>query len=174
MRDRKNKKEKKAEEEPAASPEPSIAEPAPALTVESAQPEDGLVPRDSEREKSVNQLEIGDTHRRSPSDFKREKSPFELGDNKRSFQVSSAKAIIDKALVMDISGGVTNIDEYIQLFFNEYCIIDQATCSDVSPHGVKIIVIEEDDDHKQPMSIKPMELDEPVDKKKRRLKLKMT
>uniref|UniRef100_A0A1Q3G571 Putative neural cell adhesion molecule l1 n=1 Tax=Culex tarsalis TaxID=7177 RepID=A0A1Q3G571_CULTA len=80
----------------------------------------------------------------SPRDFRslhREKSPFEIGE-KPDVQVASQKAIIDKALIMDISGGVTNVDEYISLFFTDSCSLDPASCGDIST--VKIEIVEED------------------------------
>ena len=91
-----------------------------------------------------------------PRDFRnmaREKSPFEIGE-KPTVQVASSHAIIDKALVMDISGGVTNADEYISLFFSDSCAIDPATCGDISE--VKIVIVEEDDEENEP----PMPQDE--------------
>jgi hypothetical protein len=117
---------------------------------------------------------------RTPADFKREPSPFELGD-KVDLNVASQNAIIDKALVMDISGGnCRNVDEYIQLFMTEYCVIDRACFEDVSSPDVKIVVVEEDDEaaerrtgfmYKAPQPIK--EEDEESDfsaKKKLRLR----
>lgn len=80
----------------------------------------------------------------SPRDFRslhREKSPFEIGE-KPDVQVASQKAIIDKALIMDISGGVTNVDEYISLFFTDSCSLDPASCGDIST--VKIEIVEEE------------------------------
>lgn len=78
--------------------------------------------------------------------FKREKSPFEVGDRKE-LQVASSHAIIDKASVMDISGGACSVagkmDEYISLLFTDYCSLDKASCEDISE--VKIVIIEEDD-----------------------------
>lgn len=48
---------------------------------------------------------------------------------------------------MDISNvEVKNVDEYIQLFLTEYCVIDRAGIEDVSEPAVKILVIEEDED----------------------------
>lgn len=82
----------------------------------------------------------------SPEHFKREKSPFELGDSV-NLQVYSSNAIIDKASVMDISNvEVKNVDEYIQLFLTEYCVIDRAGIEDISEPCVKIMVIEEDEE----------------------------
>lgn len=81
-----------------------------------------------------------------PRDFTsaaREKSPFEIGD-KPDKQVASSKAIIDKAAIMDISGGVTNVDEYINLFFTDFCALDKASCADISE--VKIVIVEEDEE----------------------------
>lgn len=78
--------------------------------------------------------------------FKREKSPFEVGDRKE-LQVASSHAIIDKACVMDISGGACSVagkmDEYISLLFTDYCSLDKASCEDISE--VKIVIIEEED-----------------------------
>lgn len=86
---------------------------------------------------------------RSPADFKREPSPFELGDSV-DLNVASQYAIIDKAAIMDISGGICrNVDEYIQLFMTEYCVIDRACFEDVSTPNVKIVVVEEDDDQEK-------------------------
>jgi hypothetical protein len=90
-------------------------------------------------------LVVDDVRRSLSPEYKREKSPFELGE-KRNLQCASAKAIIDKALVMDITGGVTNVDEYISLFFTDSCVIDRAVLSDVSSPNVKIIVVDEDDE----------------------------
>ena len=78
--------------------------------------------------------------------FKREKSPFEVGDRKE-LQVASSHAIIDKASVMDISGGACSVagkmDEYISLLFTDYCSLDKASCEDISE--VKIVIIEEEE-----------------------------
>lgn len=83
---------------------------------------------------------------RTPADFKREPSPFELGESV-NLQVASSSAIIDKACVMDISSSdVRNVDEYIQLFLTEYCVIDRACYEDVSEPSVRIMVIEEDEE----------------------------
>lgn len=86
--------------------------------------------------------------------FKREKSPFEVGD-KKELQVASSNAIIDKACVMDISGGAAKVaakvDEYINLLFTDYCALDQASCGDISKE-IKIVVIEEES---EPTTIQP-------------------
>lgn len=83
---------------------------------------------------------------RTPADFKREPSPFELGESV-NLQVASSSAIIDKACVMDISSGdVSNVDDFIQLFLTEYCVIDRACYEDVSEPSVRIVVIEEDEE----------------------------
>lgn len=86
--------------------------------------------------------------------FKRERSPFEVGD-KKEMQVASSSAIIDKACVMDISGGAAKVaakvDEYINLLFTDYCALDQASCVDFSKE-IKIVVIEEEN---EPTSIQP-------------------
>ncbi len=88
--------------------------------------------------------------------FKREKSPFEVGD-KKELQVASSNAIIDKAAVMDISGGgakvAAKVDEYINLLFTDYCALDQASCGDISKE-IKIVVIEEES---EPTVINPDE-----------------
>lgn len=86
---------------------------------------------------------------RTPADFKREPSPFELGDSV-DLNIASQNAIIDKALVMDISGGnCRNVDEYIQLFMTEYCVIDRACFEDVSSPDVKIVIVEEDEEQEK-------------------------
>lgn len=83
---------------------------------------------------------------RTPADFKREPSPFELGESV-NLQIASSSAIIDKASVMDISrSDARNVDEFIQLFLTEYCVIDRACYEDVSEPSVRILVIEEDDE----------------------------
>lgn len=83
---------------------------------------------------------------RTPADFKREPSPFELGDSV-NLQIASSSAIIDKASIMDIScSDVRNVDEYIQLFLTEYCVIDRACYEDVSEPSVRIMIIEEDEE----------------------------
>lgn len=78
--------------------------------------------------------------------LKREKSPFEVGD-KKEMQVASSHAIIDKACVMDISGGAASVagkmDEYINLLFTDYCSLDKASCADISE--IKIVIIEEEE-----------------------------
>lgn len=78
--------------------------------------------------------------------LKREKSPFEVGDRKE-LQVASSNAIIDKACVMDISGGTAivagKVDEYINLLFTDFCTLDKASCGDISE--VKIIIVEEEE-----------------------------
>lgn len=78
--------------------------------------------------------------------LKREKSPFEVG-NEKELQVASSNAIIDKACVMDISGGAANVagkmDEYINLLFTDFCSLDKASCADISE--VKIVIIEEEE-----------------------------
>jgi hypothetical protein len=98
--------------------------------------------------------------------FKRERSPFEVGD-KKELQVASSNAIIDKACVMDISGGgakvAAKVDEYINLLFTDYCALDQASCGDISKE-IKIVVIEEEI---EPTTIAPVESVE--DQEKRRL-----
>lgn len=93
---------------------------------------------------------------RTPADFKREPSPFELGESV-NLQVASSAAIIDKASVMDISSAdVRNVDEYIQLFLTEYCVIDRACYEDVSEPSVRIMVIEEDEDEEAARTGRPV------------------
>jgi hypothetical protein len=77
--------------------------------------------------------------------FTKEKSPFEVGD-KAELQVASSHAIIDKASVMDISGGPAvsaKVDEYISLLFTDHCALDKASFADISE--VKIVIVEEDE-----------------------------
>lgn len=117
---------------------------------------------------------------RTPADFKREPSPFELGDSV-NLQVASSSAIIDKASVMDISNSdVRNIDEYIQLFLTEYCVIDRACYEDVSEPNVRIMVIEEDEEEetkrtgaifKAPKPMPETDESDSQDKKKLRLSI---
>ena len=107
----------------------------------------------SERSVSISHLKVDDPLRKELI-FQREKSPFELVEKPRSFQLASSKAIIDKALVMDVSGGVTNVDEYINLFFSDMCIIDEALVKDVSS-GVQVVVIEEEEEEPE-VVIEPM------------------
>lgn len=104
----------------------------------------------------------------TPEYFKREKSPFELGDSV-DLQVFSSAAIIDKASVMDISNvDVKNVDDYIQLFLTEYCVIDRAGIEDVSEPSVRIMVVEEDEDTEKKRTgmmfsaPKPMPIEEPI------------
>jgi hypothetical protein len=102
---------------------------------------------------------------RTPADFNREPSPFELGDS-INLQVASSSAIIDKACVMDISkSDARNVDEFIQLFLTEYCVIDRACYEDVSEPSVRIMVIEEDEDEEAArtgtMMKAPMPMPEP-------------
>lgn len=98
----------------------------------------------------------------SPEYFKREKSPFELGDSV-NLQVYSSNAIIDKASVMDISNvEVKDVDEYIQLFLTEYCVIDRAGIEDISEPAVKILVIEEDEDEETKRTGRKWEAPKPL------------
>lgn len=98
----------------------------------------------------------------SPEHFKREKSPFELGDSV-NLQVYSSNAIIDKASVMDISNvEVKNVDEYIQLFLTEYCVIDRAGIEDISEPCVKIMVIEEDEEEQAKRTGRKFEAPKPM------------
>lgn len=98
----------------------------------------------------------------SPEHFKREKSPFELGDSV-NLQIYSSNAIIDKASVMDISNvEVKDVDEYIQLFLTEYCVIDRAGIEDISEPSVKIIVVEEDEDAESKRTGRKFEAPKPI------------
>jgi hypothetical protein len=140
---------KKAEERKAAEKaamEAAIAEAAAQAKLEAAEEAKAI------REMSTNKFLLQVPQKDPPRDFRnlaREKSPFEIGE-KADIQVASSHAIIDKALVMDISGGVTNADEYISLFFSDSCAIDPATCGDISE--VKIVIVEEEDeDDEAPM-----------------------
>jgi hypothetical protein len=106
----------------------------------------------------------------SPS-FNREKSPFELGQ-KRKLQAASVKAIIDKATVMDITGGVTNIDGIIQLFLTDDCVIDRCQLVDLSTPGISVVVVDEGDESAltlllPPKVAAPIKEDPQVEKKLR-------
>lgn len=68
----------------------------------------------------------------------KEKTPFEIGPNIIQ-QLASQKAIIDKALVMDISEKEEDIVKYIT---SEQSVIDRAAVMDVS--NVTIIYVEDD------------------------------
>lgn len=69
----------------------------------------------------------------------KEKTPFEIGPN-ILMQLASYKAIIDKALVMDIS-----LDEEPQAktILSEHSVIDRAAVMDLS--NVEIIYVEDED-----------------------------
>lgn len=69
----------------------------------------------------------------------KEKTPFEIGPNILQ-QLASYKAIIDKALVMDIS-----LEEELPAKFilSEHSVIDRAAVMDLS--NVEIIYVEDDD-----------------------------
>lgn len=96
----------------------------------------------SSRSVSISRLKVNDPMRKELM-FVREKSPFEIGEN-RNVQVASSKAIIDKALIMDVSGGITKVDEYVSLFFSSGCVIDEAVCKDITEeHEVEIIVVDD-------------------------------
>jgi hypothetical protein len=78
-------------------------------------------------------------------------------------QVFSSNAIIDKASVMDISNvEVKNVDEYIQLFLTEYCVIDRAGIEDISEPSVKILVVEEDEDAERKRTGRKFEAPKPM------------
>lgn len=130
----------------------------------------------SSRSVSISRLRVDDPLRKEMM-LVREKSPFEIGEN-RNVQVASCKAIIDKALVMDVSGGVTNVDEYISLFFSSGCVIDEASCKDIST-AVEVTIIEEEEERPELVVMplveeEPPAVDESQDKKKlRRTNLKI-
>lgn len=70
----------------------------------------------------------------------KEKTPFEIGANIIQ-QLASYQAIIDKALVMDISLEEEHPAKFI---LSEHSVIDRAAVMDLS--NVEIIYVEEDDD----------------------------
>uniref|UniRef100_A0A182SI97 Uncharacterized protein n=1 Tax=Anopheles maculatus TaxID=74869 RepID=A0A182SI97_9DIPT len=111
----------------------------------------------SSRSVSISRLRVDDPLRKEMM-LVREKSPFEIGEN-RNVQVASCKAIIDKALVMDVSGGVTNVDEYISLFFSSGCVIDEASCKDIST-AVEVTIIEEEEERPE-LVVMPLVEEEP-------------
>ncbi|XP_035890512.1 muscle M-line assembly protein unc-89 [Anopheles stephensi] len=110
------------------------------------------------RSVSISRLRVDDPLRKEMM-LVREKSPFEIGEN-RNVQVASCKAIIDKALVMDVSGGVTNVDEYISLFFSSGCVIDEASCKDIST-AVEVTIIEEEEERPE-LVVMPLVEEEPA------------
>lgn len=98
----------------------------------------------SSRSVSISRLKVNDPIRKELM-FVREKSPFEIGDN-RNVQIASSKAIIDKASIMDVSGGITKVDEYVSLFFSSGCVIDEAVCRHPNlseEHDIEIIVVDD-------------------------------
>ncbi|XP_021700009.1 muscle M-line assembly protein unc-89 isoform X3 [Aedes aegypti] len=103
----------------------------------------------SSRSVSISRLKAGDPLRKEMM-FVREKSPFEIGEN-RDIQLASSKAIIDKALIMDVSGGITKVDEYVSLFFSPGCVIDAAVCEDISTQQtIEVVVVEEEEEDERP------------------------
>lgn len=117
----------------------------------------------SSRSVSISRLKVNDPLRKEMM-FVREKSPFEIGEN-RNVQVASSKAIIDKALIMDVSGGITKVDEYVSLFFSSGCVIDEAVCKDISEEqNIEIIVVEDPGEESEPLIIenKTKNSDEPT------------
>lgn len=72
----------------------------------------------------------------------REKSPFEVGESHR-LQLAASKAIIDKALIMDISKGTEEDEDAVLYLTTDISVIDRACVIDVSP--VTLYVLEEDD-----------------------------
>lgn len=98
----------------------------------------------SSRSVSISRLKVNDPIRKELM-FVREKSPFEIGEN-RNVQIASSKAIIDKASIMDVSGGITKVDEYVSLFFSSGCVIDEAVCRHpnlAEEHDIEIIVVDD-------------------------------
>lgn len=82
-------------------------------------------------------------------DYRRAKSPFELG-RKENVLKQSSKAIIDKAAVMDISVPKTNVEEDIQNYFRhiyQNLIFDMASIQDITSFNeganIEIVVVEE-------------------------------
>ncbi|XP_035774828.1 muscle M-line assembly protein unc-89-like [Anopheles albimanus] len=118
---------------------------------------EGTYSREPSRERSSRSVSISrlraDDPLRKEMMLVREKSPFEIGEN-RNVQVASCKAIIDKALVMDVSGGVTNVDEYISLFFSSGCVIDEASCKDIST-AIEVTIVEEEEERPE-LVVHPM------------------
>uniref|UniRef100_A0A182K136 Ig-like domain-containing protein n=1 Tax=Anopheles christyi TaxID=43041 RepID=A0A182K136_9DIPT len=128
----------------------------------------------SSRSVSISRLRVNDPLRKEMM-LVREKSPFEIGEN-RNVQVASCKAIIDKALVMDVSGGVTNVDEYISLFFSSGCVIDEASCKDIST-AVEVTIIEEEEERPELVVMPLVEVEEPqpaIDETEDKKKLRRT
>lgn len=72
----------------------------------------------------------------------REKSPFEVGESHR-LQLAASKAVIDKALIMDISKGTEEDEDAVLYLTTDISVIDRACVIDVSP--VTLYVLEEDD-----------------------------
>ncbi|XP_058839234.1 palladin-like isoform X1 [Topomyia yanbarensis] len=110
------------------------------------------VSREAARERnsrsvSISRLKSNDPLRKEIM-FIRDKSPFEIGRD-RNLQLASSKAIIDKALIMDISGGITRVDEYVSLFFSPECVIDEAACNDISTQQVIEVVVIEEEEHSE-------------------------
>lgn len=82
-------------------------------------------------------------------DYRRAKSPFELGRKEDVLKCSSI-AIIDKAAVMDISVPKTNVEEDIQNYFRhiyQNLIFDMASIADITGFqeaaNIEIVVVEE-------------------------------
>lgn len=108
-------------------------------------------------------------------DYRRAKSPFELG-RKENVLKSSSKAIIDKASVMDISSASTNVEEDINKYFKhvyESLIFDMASISDITAFAeaanLKIVVVEEDDEESKVGVVVKEGEDDSLAKKKLRL-----
>lgn len=119
-------------------------------------PMEGLSPQpEPVRERSHTPLEselVMDELAGPYRDYRRAKSPFELG-RKEDVLKSSSKAIIDKAAVMDISGPKTNVEEDIQNYFRhiyQNLIFDMASIADITgfkeASNIEIVVVEEGDE----------------------------
>lgn len=109
-------------------------------------------------------------------DTRREKSPFEIG-RRKDIVIASQKAVIDKAAIMDITGVTSrvakSVDEFIQFYVNDYGIIDKASCFDISPSSVKIVIIEEDEEEENANIDEVIECENEEKKKLRWKKRKM-
>lgn len=77
----------------------------------------------------------------------REKSPFEIGETKAMLK-AAPKAVLDKALVMDISPSVAKAgDEEVIYITTDMSVIDKALVMDIS--SVTLIVLEDEDEEEE-------------------------
>lgn len=151
---------------------PAVPEQVPAM--ESLSPQPASVP-ETVRERSHTPLEselVMDELAGPYRDYRRAKSPFELG-RKEDVLKCSSKAIIDKAAVMDISVPKTNVEEDIQNYFRhiyQNLIFDMASIQDITGFkeaaNIEIVVVEEGDD--EPPTTEEGQEDESQAKKKLR------